>query len=126
MVVEMSSWPAMSATTLMATPTATMCCLIGYKLIKIRCFKLADSYIDPSALARFIAFTPAFANQDGRRRVTIRYGFNIHGIYILLTEKTDLDISKLAFAYTTNELFETMEVNFFGTHELINVMLILA
>ena len=41
----------------------------------------------------------------------------------LKTEKSDLDMSKPAFAYTTDELRETMEVNFFGTHELINVML---
>ncbi|MCL2760094.1 MAG: SDR family NAD(P)-dependent oxidoreductase [Desulfuromonadales bacterium] len=41
----------------------------------------------------------------------------------LKTEKSDLDMGKPAFAYTTNELRETMEVNFFGTHELIKNLL---
>ena len=39
------------------------------------------------------------------------------------TDKSDLDMSKSAFAYTTDDLRRTMEVNFFGTHELINVLL---
>ncbi|MCL2102439.1 MAG: SDR family NAD(P)-dependent oxidoreductase [Syntrophorhabdaceae bacterium] len=37
----------------------------------------------------------------------------------LKTEKSDLDMGKSPFAYTTDELRQTMEVNFFGTHELI-------
>jgi len=37
----------------------------------------------------------------------------------LKTEKSNLDMDKSPFAYTTDELRQTMEVNFFGTHELI-------
>ena len=41
----------------------------------------------------------------------------------LKTEKSDLDMSKSPFAYTTDELRQTMEVNFFGTHELIKSLM---
>jgi len=37
----------------------------------------------------------------------------------LKTEKSNLDMGKSPFAYTTDDLRQTMEVNFFGTHELI-------
>jgi NAD(P)-dependent dehydrogenase (short-subunit alcohol dehydrogenase family) len=41
----------------------------------------------------------------------------------LKTEKSNLDMAKSSLAYTTEELRETMEVNFFGTHELIKSLL---
>ena len=41
----------------------------------------------------------------------------------LKTEKSGLDMSKSPFAYTTDELRQTMEVNFFGTHELIKSLM---
>jgi len=41
----------------------------------------------------------------------------------LKTEKSNLDMGKSPFAYTTDELRQTMEVNFFGTHELIKSLL---
>ena len=41
----------------------------------------------------------------------------------LVTEKSDLDMGKSPFAYTTGELRNTMEVNFFGTHELIKSLM---
>jgi NAD(P)-dependent dehydrogenase (short-subunit alcohol dehydrogenase family) len=41
----------------------------------------------------------------------------------LKTEKSDLDMGKSPFAYTTDDLRQTMEVNFFGTHELIKSLL---
>jgi len=37
----------------------------------------------------------------------------------LKSEKSNLDMGKSPFAYTTDDLRQTMEVNFFGTHELI-------
>ena len=41
----------------------------------------------------------------------------------LRTEKSPLDMDKSPFAYTTDDLRQTMEVNFFGTHELIKSLL---
>ena len=41
----------------------------------------------------------------------------------LKTEKSNLDMGKAPFAYTTDELRQTMEVNFFGTHELIKSLM---
>jgi len=41
----------------------------------------------------------------------------------LKTEKSHLDMGKSPFAYTTDELRQTMEVNFFGTHELIKSLM---
>ena len=41
----------------------------------------------------------------------------------LKTGKSDLDMGKSPFAYTTDELRQTMEVNFFGTHELIKSLM---
>jgi len=41
----------------------------------------------------------------------------------LKTEKSNLDMGKSPFAYTTDELRQTMEVNFFGTHELIKSLM---
>ena len=41
----------------------------------------------------------------------------------LKTEKANLDMGKSPFAYTTDELRQTMEVNFFGTHELIKSLM---
>ena len=41
----------------------------------------------------------------------------------LKTEKSNFDMDKSPFAYTTDELRQTMEVNFFGTHELIKSLL---
>jgi len=39
------------------------------------------------------------------------------------TERSHLDMEKSPFAYTTDDLRETMEVNFFGTHELIKTLM---
>ena len=41
----------------------------------------------------------------------------------LSTGKSNLDMSKSPFAYTTDDLRQTMEVNFFGTHELIKSLM---
>jgi len=41
----------------------------------------------------------------------------------LITEKSNLDMGKSPLAYTTDELRQTMEVNFFGAHELIKNLL---
>jgi NAD(P)-dependent dehydrogenase (short-subunit alcohol dehydrogenase family) len=41
----------------------------------------------------------------------------------LTTQKSNLDMGKSPFAYTTEELRQTMEVNFFGTHELIRSLM---
>jgi NAD(P)-dependent dehydrogenase (short-subunit alcohol dehydrogenase family) len=41
----------------------------------------------------------------------------------LTTEKSTKDMQKSAFAYTTDDLRQTMEVNFFATHELIKQLL---
>ena len=41
----------------------------------------------------------------------------------LKTEKANLDMGKSPFAYTTEELRQTIEVNFFGTHELIKSLM---
>jgi len=41
----------------------------------------------------------------------------------LKTEKSNLDMGKTPFAYTTDDLRQTMEVNFFGTHELIKSLM---
>jgi len=41
----------------------------------------------------------------------------------LRTEKSPLDMGESPFAYTTDDLRQTMEVNFFGTHELIKSLL---
>jgi len=41
----------------------------------------------------------------------------------LKTERSNLDMGKSPFAYTTDELRQTMEVNFFGTHELIKSLM---
>jgi len=41
----------------------------------------------------------------------------------LKTEKSHLDMGKSPFAYTTDELRQTMEINFFGTHELIKSLM---
>jgi len=41
----------------------------------------------------------------------------------LKTEKSNLDMGKSPFAYTTDDLRQTMEVNFFGTHELIKSLM---
>lgn len=41
----------------------------------------------------------------------------------LRTEKSNLNMDKSPFAYTTDDLRQTMEVNFFGTHELIKCLL---
>jgi len=41
----------------------------------------------------------------------------------LKTEKANLDMGKSPFAYTTGELRQTIEVNFFGTHELIKSLM---
>ncbi|MDR0476871.1 MAG: SDR family NAD(P)-dependent oxidoreductase [Desulfobulbaceae bacterium] len=41
----------------------------------------------------------------------------------LKTETSNLDMGKSPFAYTTDNLRQTMEVNFFGTHELIKSLL---
>jgi len=41
----------------------------------------------------------------------------------LKTEKSNLDMGKSSFAYTTDDLRQTMEVNFFGTHELIKSLM---
>ncbi|MCL2791255.1 MAG: SDR family NAD(P)-dependent oxidoreductase [Desulfobulbus sp.] len=41
----------------------------------------------------------------------------------LKTDKSNLDMGKSPFAYTTDDLRETMEVNFFGTHELIKSLM---
>ena len=41
----------------------------------------------------------------------------------LKTEKSNLDMGKSPFAYTTDDLRQTMEVNFFGTHELIKTLM---
>jgi len=39
------------------------------------------------------------------------------------TEKANLDMDKSPFAYTTDDLRQTMEVNFFATHELIKSLM---
>jgi len=41
----------------------------------------------------------------------------------LKTERGPLDMDKSPFAYTTEDLRQTMEVNFFGTHELIRSLM---
>ena len=41
----------------------------------------------------------------------------------LSTGKSNLDMGKSPFAYTTDDLRQTMEVNFFGTHELIKSLM---
>ena len=41
----------------------------------------------------------------------------------LKTEKSNLDMGKSPLAYTTDDLREAMEVNFFGTHELIKCLI---
>ena len=41
----------------------------------------------------------------------------------LKTEKSNLDMGKSPLAYTTDDLRQAMEVNFFGTHELIKSLL---
>jgi NAD(P)-dependent dehydrogenase (short-subunit alcohol dehydrogenase family) len=41
----------------------------------------------------------------------------------LKTGKSNLDMDKSPFAYTTDDLRQAMEVNFFGTHELIKSLL---
>ena len=41
----------------------------------------------------------------------------------LKTQRSNLDMGKSPFAYTTEELRQTMEVNFFGTHELIKSLM---
>ena len=41
----------------------------------------------------------------------------------LRTEKSNLNMDKSPLAYTTDDLRQTMEVNFFGTHELIKSLL---
>jgi len=41
----------------------------------------------------------------------------------LKSEKSNLDMGKSPFAYTTDDLRQTMEVNFFGTHELIKSLM---
>jgi len=41
----------------------------------------------------------------------------------LQTAKSNLDMGKSPFAYTTEDLRRTMEVNFFGTHELIKSLM---
>jgi len=42
----------------------------------------------------------------------------------LKTEKSNLDMGKSPFAYTTDELRQTLEVNFLGTHELIKSLMV--